>query len=185
MRNMRMWDDVHCLCNLSIFVLELGIRWSLSRKCTLGTLNFHQPVPRIAHPTSSSLSETVQVEVLRVAYVEETTPGALVWEKMVEAPTLMGEAGANMSLRANGDRVNGVEPRPKDVPGRATLIPRTSKGPGFSPSWETALDDVTSVPRSFDIVDLGIGEPGLPGYPWAHFFPPAGGKWRGGRGVQS
>jgi hypothetical protein len=61
--------------------------------------------------------------------------------------------------------VNGADPQPDDVPGRATLIPGTSKGPGFSSSQKVALDDSMPIPRSFDYVDPGTGEPGLPGYP--------------------
>jgi hypothetical protein len=34
-------------------------------------------------------------------------------------------------------------------------------------SQEAALDDVPSVPGSFDIVDMGNGELELPGYPHA------------------
>jgi hypothetical protein len=113
----------------------------------------------------------VRVEVSRVAYVEETVLGAPVWEKMVEVPALMGVVGANVSPRVDGGHVNGAEPRLDDAPGRAALTPGTSKGPSFSASREATLDDVTSVPGSFDIVDLGTGEPGLLRYPRAPLLP--------------
>jgi hypothetical protein len=120
---------------------------------------------------SSPPSETMQVEVLRAAYEEESAPGLSVQEKMVEAPGLMGVVGANMSPRADGYRANGTEPQPEHVLDRAALTPRTSKGSGFNPSREAALDDVASVPGSYDIVDLGTGEPGLPRYPQAQLLP--------------
>jgi hypothetical protein len=131
----------------------------------LGTLNFHQSVPQPAPPTSSPPSEMVRVEVLRVAYAEESALGAPVRGKMAEALARMGAIGANASLCTDGGRMNGAEPQPEEAPSRATLIPRTSKGPGFSLSREATLNDATPVPRSFDIVDLGTGEPGLPRYP--------------------
>jgi hypothetical protein len=81
----------------------------------LGTLNFRRTVHRPAPPTSSSPSERVRVEVHRVAYEEKMVSGAPVWEKMVEAPALMGAAGANVSPRNNCGCPNGVEPRPKDA----------------------------------------------------------------------
>jgi hypothetical protein len=87
----------------------------------------------------------VRVEDPRAADAKEMAPGVPVHEKIVEAPTLMGALDDALS--------------------RAALTPGTMKGPSFNPSWEAALDDVTSVPVSFDIVDLGTGEPGLPGYP--------------------
>jgi hypothetical protein len=37
------------------------------------------------------------VEVHRVAYEEKMASGAPMWEKMMEAPALMGAAGANVS----------------------------------------------------------------------------------------
>jgi hypothetical protein len=168
------------LCNLSIFVSELRIRWSLSKKRTLGTLNFRRSVPRPALPTSSSPSETVRVEVLRVAYVEEMVPGSPGWEKTVEALAMMRVVGANVSPCTDGGCANGVEPQPKDAPSRAVLTPETSNGLGLSPSHESTLDDVTSVPGSFDIVDLGTGESELPGYPRAPLLPTSFGASGGG-----
>jgi hypothetical protein len=96
------------------------------------------------------------------------------WRRLL--PGLTGMASANVSLRVDGDRVNGVEPWPEDAPNRATLTPSTSEGPGFSPSREATLDDVMSIPGSFDIVDLGTGEPGLPGYPRAPLLPTSYGQ---------
>jgi hypothetical protein len=43
-----------------------------------------------------------------------------------------GEAHANVSPRTNGSFMNGVDPRPKDAPGRVALTPGSLKGPGFS-----------------------------------------------------
>jgi hypothetical protein len=146
----------------------------------LGTLNFHWLVSQPAPQTSMSPSETVQVEVPWVAYAEEMAPGAPVREKMVEALALIGAACANMSLGIDSNCVNGVEPRPEDAPGWAPLTPGTLKGSGFNASWEAPLDDVTSVLGSFDIVDLGIREPGLSGYPRAPLLPASWGQVAGG-----
>jgi hypothetical protein len=157
-----MWDVVRCLCNLSIFIPELRIQWSLSRKRILGTLNFCQSVPQPVPPTSSSPSEKVRVEALRGAFAKESATGAPVWEKMVEAPVLMGVAGAKVSPCADGMTANGAEPQLEDAPGWAGLPLGTSKGPGFSPSREVALDDVTSIPRPFDNVHPGTGVVGIP-----------------------
>jgi hypothetical protein len=80
--SMRMWDVVR----YTVFVPEIRIQWSLSKKHTLGTLNFCQSVPQPAPPTSSPLSEMAWVKVRRVTYVEESTSGAPVREKMADAP---------------------------------------------------------------------------------------------------
>jgi hypothetical protein len=82
MPSMRTWDAIRCLSNLQIFVPDLTIRWSLSRKHTLGTLNFHRSVPQPAPPTSLPQSEMVRMEVLRATYVEESVVGLPVREKM-------------------------------------------------------------------------------------------------------
>jgi hypothetical protein len=118
----------------------------------------------------------VRLEVPRVAYEEESTLGVLVWAKMVEAPTWMGVVNVNMSPCTNGGQVNGAEPQHEDALGQVALIPETSKGPDFSPSWEATLDDATLVPGSFNIVDLGTGEPGLPGYPRVPLLPTSWGQ---------
>jgi hypothetical protein len=83
---------------------------------------------------------------------------------MVEAPALKGAAGAMASPRIDGSHTNGVEPQPKDVPGQGALTLVSLRGPSFSPSREATSDDVMFVPRSFNIVDPGTGEVGLPGY---------------------
>jgi hypothetical protein len=121
----------------------------------------------------------VWVEVLRAAYVEESAPGVPVREKMVEEPSLSGAARANVSPRADGGPANGVEPQPKDAPGRAALTLGTLKGPGFSLSQEATLDDVMFVPGSFDIVDLGTEESRLLGYPLVPLLPASWGKMVG------
>jgi hypothetical protein len=122
------------------------------------------------------------VDALRVAYAKETAPRAPVREMMVEAPVLMGAAGANMSPCTDGDDMNGVEPRPEDAPSRVALTPGTSKGPGFSMSQEVTLDDVTSVHVSFNIVDLGTVLQVLLGYPRVPLLPAS---WGQVAGVQS
>jgi hypothetical protein len=40
-----LWDVACLLCNLSILMSELEIRWYMGRKRTLGTLNFRWSVP--------------------------------------------------------------------------------------------------------------------------------------------
>jgi hypothetical protein len=89
----------HCIpfFDLSIPVPEPGVQWLLSRNHTLGTPNFHWPLPRLVTPTYSSSSETVRVEASWVACEEEIVSRVLAREKMVEASTLSGGAGANAS----------------------------------------------------------------------------------------
>jgi hypothetical protein len=55
------------------------------------------------------------------------------------------------------------------------LTPESLRGPSLSPSQEAALGDVMSVPGSSDIMDLGTGELGLPGYPRVPLRPTS---WR-------
>jgi hypothetical protein len=124
-------------------------------------------------PMPSSSSKAVRVQASGVAYEELPVPGAPVRERMAEAPTLMGVAGVNASPRVGGSCVNEEEPQSVDAPGLAVLTLRSLE-PSFSSSREAALDDVPSVPRSFDIVDLGNRELGLPGYPRA---PPLSASW--------
>jgi hypothetical protein len=109
-------------------------------------------------------------------------PGAPVWEKMVEVLALMGTAGANVSPCPDGGHTNGAEAQPEDVLGRIALTLGSLKGPGFSPSREATLDDVMSVPGSFDIVDLGAGAVGYPRAPL--LLASWGCEWAGGGGVQ-
>jgi hypothetical protein len=71
-------------------VPELRICRSLSRKHTLGALNFH-----------------------RLACEEQTVPEAPVKEKMAVTPVLMGVICASVSPRASGGRAN--EGRPQSV----------------------------------------------------------------------
>jgi hypothetical protein len=162
---MRMWDVVYFLCNLSFFVPELEIQWSLGKKRTLGTLNFHWSVPRPASPLPLFPSKTVQVEVLRVAYEEGSALGAATREKMAESPPSVGAAGANATPCVDGAHAKEAEPRLEDASGPMALTPRSLRGPGFTPSREVALDAVMSVPGSFNVVDLGTRELGLLGYP--------------------
>jgi hypothetical protein len=84
---------------------------------------------------------------------------------------VMGVAGASVSPCADGNHLNGAEPQLEDAPGRAALTPGTLKGPSFSTSQEATLGDATSIPQSFDIVDLGTREPGLSGYPRVPLLP--------------
>jgi hypothetical protein len=84
---------------------------------------------------------------------------------MVEAPPLVGVAGANMTPHVDDGRVKEAEHRPEDEPSLVALTLRSLRGPGFSLSQEASLDDVMSIPGFSDITDLGIRELGLPGYP--------------------
>jgi hypothetical protein len=143
-----MWDVVCFLFNFSIFVHKHGIQWPLSRKHTLGTLNFRRLMPRPTPQMPLSTSEVVRVEVSRAAYEEEFASVAPVREKVKEAPALTGAVGAHASPHADGGCADEVKPRPHDVLGLATLTPGSSKGPSFRSSQEAILDDVTSVPRS-------------------------------------
>jgi hypothetical protein len=61
--------------------------------------------------------------------------------------------------------MNRVDPQFVDAPGLAALTPGSSREPSFSYSQEATLDDAPSIPRSFDIVDLGNGELGMLRYP--------------------
>jgi hypothetical protein len=111
------------------------------------------------------------VEALRVAYEEEIVQEVPTRENMAEAPILMGATGANVSPCTSGGRADEAAPQSINVPGQAALNPGSSRESGFSPSWEAALDDVTSILGFFDPVDLGNGELGLPGYPRAPLLP--------------
>jgi hypothetical protein len=60
---------------------------------------------------------------------------------------------------------------PEDTPSGATLILVSTRASGSCPLGGTASDDATSVPGSFNIVDLGAGVLGLSGYPRALPLP--------------
>jgi hypothetical protein len=89
------------------------------------------------------------------------------WEKMAEVHVLMGATGANVSLHFGGGRANEVRPRFICAPGQVSLTLRPSRKPSSSLSREATEGDVPSVLGSFDIVDQGNEEFGLPGYPRA------------------
>jgi hypothetical protein len=118
----------------------------------MGTLNFCQLVPRLASPMPLSPSEMVQVE-------------------MVEAPPPMGVVGANVTPRVHNGRVKEAEPQPEDASDPVALTPGSPRGPNCGLSREAALDDAMTVPGCSDIVDLGVGVLGLPGYPRAPLHP--------------
>jgi hypothetical protein len=103
-------------------------------------------------------------------------------EKIAEAPIPVEVAGANMTPGVDSGRVNEVEPRLEDTPDGAAIIPGSPRGPGFSPPRETFSDGVGSTLGSFDTVDLGAGELGLPGSPRVLLLPAS---WRQVAGVQS
>jgi hypothetical protein len=139
--------DVICfLCNLSIHVHEFEIWWSLGRKRTLGTLNFHRSVPRPTSPMPSSPREMVPVET-------------------VEAPPLVGAVGASATLHVDDGCAKEAEPQLKDASDPAALTPRSPRGPCCSPSQEATLDEAMSIPKSSNIVNLGARVLGLSGYP--------------------
>jgi hypothetical protein len=107
----------------------------------------------------------MQGEVSRAVLEDRLASGAPTQETMAEAPVLVVVAGANMIPHVDDGHVNEVEPRPRDATNRAALIPGSLRGPNFSPPCENASNDVGSSLGSFDIVDLGAGEPGMSGYP--------------------
>jgi hypothetical protein len=104
-------------------VPELTIRWSLSRKRTLGALSFRRLVPRQAPPTLSCSDEMVRAEALRSAYEEEIVPRAPARGKMAEAPGLTGVVGANASPHSRGGSANEAEPQFVDMLGLDTSTP--------------------------------------------------------------
>jgi hypothetical protein len=144
---------------------------AFEQEAYIGTLNFHWSVPQPTSPTPSLISETVWLEASRVVYEGEIVLGASAWEEMVEAPALMEAAGANASLSVSGGRMNEAEPQSIDAPNRVAITPGSLREPSFSPSWEATLDNVLSVTRSIDIVDLGNRELELLGYPQAPLLP--------------
>jgi hypothetical protein len=102
---------------------------------------------------------------------------------MAEVPVLVEAVGDNMTPYIDGGRVKKVEPRPEDTPDGVSLIPRSPRGPDFSPPHETISDCVGSAPGSFDVMDLGAGELGLSGGARAPLLPASWRKLAGG--VQS
>jgi hypothetical protein len=98
---------------------------------------------------------------------------------MTEVPSLV-VAAADATPRVGGSCVKEAEPWPDDVPSPVILTPWSLRGSGFSPSQEAILDDVMSIPESSYIVDLGIGELELPGFPRAPLRPTS---WRQVAGV--
>jgi hypothetical protein len=125
----------------------------------------------------SSLSETVRAEASRAHFKEKVVPGALASEKMVEAPAQTRAIGADTSLCASDSHMNGAEPWSAGAPARTALPLEPSGETDLSPSQEAVFDDVSSVPGSFDIVDLGIGKLGLLRYPQVPPLPADWGKW--------
>jgi hypothetical protein len=132
-------------------------------------------------PLSLSHGEIVQVEVKRAAQKEGSTLGAPIQEKTTEVPVPVEAVGAKVTPRVDGGRANEAEPRPEDTPGGAAFIPGSPVGLGFCPPRGITSDNVMSAPGSFDVVDLGGGELGLPGYPRVPLLPTS---WRqvAGRG---
>jgi hypothetical protein len=126
-------------------------------------------------PLSPSSNETVWVEVLRATLREGPTSGVPMLERTIKAPVQVEVAGANTIPHVDGGRVNEVEPRPEDMPGKAILILGSPRRPGSRPPRRTTLDDTASIPGSFDNVFLEAGELGLSGYPRA---PPPPANWR-------
>jgi hypothetical protein len=161
---------VHVECHepfhsLLPLVSELGIRRFLSRKRTLGALNFCRSVARPEPPMPSSLSKNVWVETSRVAREEGIMSEVLTWGNTVETSALMGATGASVSPRADGDRRNEVRPQPVGASGRAALSFGSSRGTNSSPSWKVTVGDTLPSPGSSDVVALGNEELGLVGFP--------------------
>jgi hypothetical protein len=89
-------------------VSELGIQRFLSRKCTLGALNFRRSVARPLTPSSSN--ETTRVEASRATHEEGTVLEALAWGNIVEMSSLMGATGDSVALRVGGGQANEARP---------------------------------------------------------------------------
>jgi hypothetical protein len=49
-------------------------------------------------------------------------------------------------------------------------------GPSSDPPQRVVVGDISSAPRSSDVVVLGNEELGLPGFPRAHLLPPDSGQ---------
>jgi hypothetical protein len=87
----------------------------------------------------------------------------------------MEAADADAVPCIDGDYVNEAEPRPEDAPGGDSSALRSLRGPGSCPPRAIAPGDATPAPGSSNIVDLGVNELELPGYPRA---PPLPTSWR-------
>jgi hypothetical protein len=120
----------------------------------------------------------VREEASRANLKERLASRVSTLEKMVKAPIQVEVADANVIPHVDGNHVNEEEPRPEDVPGGVALISGSLGQPDFCLPGETALDYTTSLPRSFDIVNLGAGELWLSGYMKAMAHPPARVKWQ-------
>jgi hypothetical protein len=120
----------------------------------------------------------MQEEASRANLKERLASRVSTLEKTVKAPIQVKVGDANAIPHVDGNHVNEEEPRPEDVPGGVALISGSLGQPDFCPPGGTALDYTTSLPRSFDIVYLGVGELWLSGYTKAMAHPPAGVKWR-------
>jgi hypothetical protein len=114
-----------------------------------------------------------------VAHEEGSASGAPVWGRVTDASVLVGTAGDDTTPSVDGGCANEAKPRPEDAPSAATLVLRSLRGSGFSPDREATLDNMMSIPMSFNIIDPETGELGLSGYPQHHLRPPAGSKWQG------
>jgi hypothetical protein len=66
-------------------------------------------------------------------------------------------------------------PWPRDASGGEAVALGPPRGSGFCPAEDAALGTVVSAPRSSDIVDSGVNELGLSGYPRAL---PLSASWR-------
>jgi hypothetical protein len=109
----------------------------------------------------------VREEVLRANLKEGLTSRVPTQVMTTGAPVLVEDVDADMIPCVNSCRANEVEPQPEDASSAAILILGSLRGSGFRLPRGTASDNVMSVPRSFDIVDLGAGQLGLSGYPRA------------------
>jgi hypothetical protein len=122
-----------------------------------------------------SVREMVQVEVSREAHEEGSVLGETVREKVADASVPMGAAGGPHAL---------MEPGPEDALGEVALASGSLRGSGFSSPRGAASDHVMSIPESFNIMDLGIGELGLSGYLGAPLLPDSWRQVAGGGGAK-
>jgi hypothetical protein len=85
-----------------------------------------------------------------------------------------------MPLRAGAGQANEVRPQSVGAPGRAGRTLGSLRDPDPIPSWEAAMGDIPSTPESFDVLDPGSEELGLPGFPRALLLPTSWGQVVGG-----